>query len=44
VDQSGRIKTSLESLLFGPFKFLLSAEMHHASDDFKFGFGVSSGQ
>jgi hypothetical protein len=44
VDQSGRIKSSLEALLFGPFKFLLSAEMHHASDEFKFGFGISSGQ
>jgi hypothetical protein len=32
----------MESLLFGPFKFLLSAEMHHASDEFKFGFGISS--
>ena len=43
VDQSGRFKTSLESLLFGPFKFMLSAEMHHQTDDYKFGIGVNSG-
>jgi hypothetical protein len=44
IDQSGRIKSSLETIIAPILKLVLTAEMSHATDEYKFGFGLQYGQ
>jgi hypothetical protein len=43
VDQSGRIKSSLETIIAPILKLILTAEMSHSTDEYKFGFGLAYG-
>lgn len=44
VDATGKISSSLVAMPMMGIRLNLSAEMHHASDHYKFGYGLSIGQ
>lgn len=44
LDQNGKISSTVEAKLTPMISFLLSAEIEHAKDDFKFGYGLQMGQ